>query len=119
MLAGLEEDGLVGAALIKAAAAAKEEYEMELRDLLEEATAAVDALREQVRRQHQSRLLRSQSSLQLRPHRRLRHLSPPSTICSACLSLLRPRRRLRKCRWRAIAAIIRIRLATCCRRNSQ
>ena len=48
MLAGLEEDGLVGAALIKAAAAAKEEYEMELRDLLEEATAAVDALREQI-----------------------------------------------------------------------
>ena len=48
ILAGLEEDGLSGAGLIKAAAEAKQEYEMELSDLLVEAEEAVAALREQI-----------------------------------------------------------------------
>ena len=48
MLAGLEDDGLTGEELAAEAAAAKQEYETELRDLLDEATAAVDAFRREI-----------------------------------------------------------------------
>ena len=48
MLADIEEEGFKGVELIKQAAAAKAEYETELKDLLVEAESAVASLREQI-----------------------------------------------------------------------
>ena len=67
MLADLEDEGFTGAELIKQAAAARKEYELELQDLLAEAEEQVESLRDEIQEGRDGTVVTAQPAMPM-PH---------------------------------------------------